>query len=119
MDTRLRDALLTRYPWLAKPDLGPRSVEAGECDRCGGEARLIATCGPVPYREVGRRCTGELGSDAWCQGHADAAERALAWLAELPPEADEAARLWWVASGEVRISDELRGSARRLALPPP
>lgn len=44
----LRVALLARYPWLAESDVGPRSVEAGECDRCENEARLVAPCGPPP-----------------------------------------------------------------------
>jgi hypothetical protein len=117
--TALRDALLSRYPWLAEPDLGPRAVEAGECDRCGAEARLVMTCGPGPDVQLGRRCAAEVGVVAWCEGHAAEAARALAWMARLPPEADDAARLWWVATGEVRVTGELRGRARALALPLP
>lgn len=99
----LRAALSARYPWLDVTDHGPRAVEAGDCDRCGLEARLVETCGPVAWRYLGRDCAIRLGRDAWCDGHAEAAGTALAWLADLPPEADTVARLWWVATGEVRL----------------
>jgi hypothetical protein len=121
----LRRALLVRYPWLADLDHGPQSVEAGECDRCGAEARLLAPCGPPPGGAVGpdwalgRRCAAELGLDGGGDGHEDEAESALAWTAALPPEADDVARLWWVATGEVRVDPSIIGTARRLALPEP
>jgi hypothetical protein len=100
----LRRALAARHPWVAHPELGPRAVEAGECDRCGGEARLVTTCGPGAALMLGRRCAAELGEEAWCAGHVDEARQALRWLAGLPPEADAVARLWWVATGEVRLA---------------
>lgn len=83
--------------------MGPRSVTAGECDRCGAEPRVVATCGPVPWRSLGRRCAADVGTDAWCEGHREDGERHLAWLARLPDEADAVVRLWWVATGEVRL----------------
>ena len=102
---QLRAALVDRYPWVADADIGPRAVEAAECDRCGVEPRLVGVCGPVPWQAIGRRCAAELGTSAWCEGHADEAQRCLAALAVLPGEADAVARLWWVASGEVRPDD--------------
>lgn len=99
----LRGALLERYPWISDPDVGPRAVEAGECDRCGSEARLVTTCGPTRWAGLGRRCAAFVGLRGWCDGHADAAAGWLARLRALPDEADAVARLWWVATGEVRI----------------
>lgn len=96
----LREALRQRWPWVADPDVGPSSVEAGECDRCGAEPRLVETCGPAPHRYLGRRCATY---DDWCDGHRDDAAAALAWLAERTDEDDEVARLWWLATGEVRL----------------
>lgn len=124
----LRRALLARYRWLADVDIGPQSVTAGECDRCGAEARLVAPCGPPPVDlrrpagpewGLGRRCTSELGDDIWCGGHAAEGAHARAWLAALPDEADTVARLWWVATGEVALDPALIEVARRLALPVP
>jgi hypothetical protein len=112
---RLRAALRARYPWLDHTDLGPRSVTAGECGRCGTEARLVATCGPGPH-ELGRRCVAVLGTDAWCEGHRDQALAAIDWLARLPAEADDVARLWWVATGEVRLDVALRARIAALGL---
>lgn len=103
----LRAALLDRYPWLATTDHGPQTVDAGECDRCGNEARLVETCGPVAWHQLGRNCATELGYDAWCDGHHDHADDALDWLADLPPEADVVTRIWWVATGEVRLDPDL------------
>lgn len=121
----LRTALRRRYPWIDDPDRGPQAVAAGECDACGHEARLVQPCGPPPVTArpagpdwaLGRRCAARLGQDAWCDGHAAEADAALAWLAGLPREADDVARLWWVATGEVRPDPALLGVARRLALP--
>ncbi len=115
----LRNALLARYPWLRLDEVGPRSVDAGECDRCGNEPRLVSTCGPAGFEALGRRCARELGFDAWCDGHEADARVALAWLEDLPPEADDVARLWWVSTGEVRLdamSMERAGLAETLAL---
>ena len=99
----LREALGARYPWIGHDDIGPRVVEAGECDRCGTEARMVPTCGPVRWPALGRACAAEVGLDAWCDGHGDDARAWLGVLAALPPEADAVARLWWVATGEVRV----------------
>jgi hypothetical protein len=101
--TVLMAALRAHYPWLDRADVGPRAVEAGECDRCGHEARLAETCGPSPHRYIGRLCAARLGHEAWCEGHRERAEEHLRWLAELPPEADDVARLWWIATGEIRL----------------
>lgn len=107
----LRRALADRHPWLADTDVGPQAVEAGECDRCGVEARLVQVCGPGPWGSLGRRCAAELGSAAWCDGHVDDAQRALTVLAALPVQVDDIARLWWVATGEVRVDHDLSPDA--------
>jgi hypothetical protein len=101
--TALRRALRARYPWVADSDWGPATVEAGECDGCGGEARLFQTCGPDAGQYLGRRCLNELGSQALCDGHAAEARAALAWVGNLPAQADLVARVWWVATGEVAL----------------
>lgn len=111
----LQQLLRSRYPWIDDEAIGPRAVEAGECDRCGHEARLVVTCGPIPHRYLGRRCARQVGAEAWCEGHAADAERALAWLDALPPEADDVARLWWVATGEVRLDPSLVARSEALA----
>ena len=111
----LQRALLSHYPWLEREDVGPRAVEAGECDRCGEEARLVDVCGPGPHVYLGRTCALELGVDAWCEGHVADAKAALAWLAELPDAVDDVARLWWVATGEVRLDPDLLRRSPALA----
>lgn len=98
----LRGALRDRYPWLDAVEVGPRAVPAGECDRCGTEPRLVATCGPVGWRALGRRCATDIGTSAWCEGHQAEGRRHLAWVRALPAEADQVARLWWIATGEVQ-----------------
>lgn len=117
---------MARYPWVGGADVGPRAVEAGECDACGAEARLVAPCGPAPSSlrgrvgpdwAVGRRCLVALGDDIWCGGHADEGAGARRWAAALPPEADDVARLWWLSTGEVRIDPALLRRAADLALP--
>lgn len=115
----LRRALRDRYPWLDDTDRGPRAVDAGECDRCGAEARLVTTCGPIAWAALGRRCVAELGLDVWCEGHAGEGGAILDWAGRLPAEADDVARLWWVATGEVQVDPVLLDAARRLALPVP
>lgn len=113
---QLKDALRTRYPWVSDPEIGPAAVEAGECDRCGAEARLVLTCGPGPHVYLGRRCVAALGEAAWCSGHRDSARAAHQGLAVMPPEADVVARLWWVATGEVRLEEGLiRAMEREIA----
>lgn len=125
----LRRALLARYPWIGRADAGPAAVSAGECDGCGHEARLVAPCGPPPSDigraggvgpdwALGRRCLQLWGPELWCAGHQDDAEGLLAWLGRLPDEADDVARLWWVATGEVRAHPDLLAVADRLALLP-
>jgi hypothetical protein len=104
----LRAMLRAAHPWLDHEELGPRNVEAGECDRCGDEARLVLTCGPDGGR-LGRACAIAQGVDAWCEGHESEAVAALHWLAGLPADADQAARLWWLATGEVRLSSAEQG----------
>jgi len=100
----LRGRLLAGHPWLGDDRFGPRNVVAGECDRCGAEARLVQTCGPGGG-EYGRRCAS---ADDWCDGHADEAAEARAWLDALPPDADDVAWLWWLSTGEVRYSESRR-----------
>jgi hypothetical protein len=124
----LRRTLLARYRWLESDHIGPQAVEAGECDACGAEPRLVAPCGPPPARmqtragpdwALGRRCAARLGVEAWCAGHEEEAAAALRWLARLPAEADDVARLWWVATGEVRLDPALLERVRRRVLPRP
>jgi hypothetical protein len=100
----LNAALRAAHPWLDDMRFGPRNVTAGECDRCGAEARLVQTCGPGPGAgELGRRCATE---DDWCEGHADEARDALRYLQNLPDDADDVAYLWWLSTGEVRYSGD-------------
>lgn len=113
----LRAALLGRHPWIAHDDIGPRTVDAGECDRCGAEARMVTICGPSAWEGIGRRCASAVGTRAWCDGHAEQARTWLAVLAALPPEADAVARLWWVATGEVRLDPAAVGHLMHTALP--
>jgi hypothetical protein len=116
----LRRELAARYPWLGVDEVGPASVEAGECDRCGAEARLVEPCGPTGYEALGRGCAAQLSVDgAWCAGHAEHGAWVLQWLGELPDEADDVARLWWVATGEVGLEPGLRQRATAQALPLP
>lgn len=101
----LRERLRREHPWLDDDRFGPRNVVAGECDRCGAEPRLVQTCGPGGG-EYGRRCATP---EDWCDGHADEAADALAYLRGLPDDADDLAWLWWLSTGEVRYS----GASRR------
>jgi hypothetical protein len=113
----LRTALAERYPWIDHDDVGPCAVEAGECDRCGHEARLVTTCGPTMWAALGRTCALEVGTRAWCDGHAELARSWLRRLAALPPEVDAVTRLWWVATGEVRLGRAAARPLIRAALP--
>ena len=116
----LRRARLRAYPWLADTDHGPQAVTAGECDVCGEEARMVQPCGPPPQGvsspdwALGRRCAAASGVDGWCAGHEEEAAHALQWLAALPEEADQVARAWWLATGEVRPDPALIRSATAL-----
>lgn len=111
----LRSHLELAHPWLVDPTHGPTTVDAGECDQCGNEVRLVTTCGPSTARALGRSCAATLGTDAWCEGHQEEARLALSWLSALPVDADDLARLWWVATGEVRLSSLV--DLERIALP--
>lgn len=119
----LRSALRHHHPWLTNTDMGPQAVSAGECDVCGDEARLVQPCGPPPAAlgagatpdwALGRRCAVMAGTDGWCEGHREEAEAVLGWLAALPAEADLVARLWWLATGEVRPDPALVRHAEAL-----
>lgn len=84
---------------------------------------MVRPCGPPPSSLVGtaspdwalgRRCALRAGTEGWCEGHEEEAAQALEWLAALPPQADEVARLWWLATGEVRPDPVLVVLARQL-----
>lgn len=104
---RLQAALTAAYRWLDEPEWGPRSVVAGECDRCELAPRLVPTCGPVAWVALCRDCTLEVGREAWCDGHAAEGEDILEAVRNLPAEWRSATILWWVATGEVQLD---RGS---------
>lgn len=74
---------------------------------------MVQTCGPGGG-EYGRECARE---EDWCDGHADEAADALAWLRALPPDADQIAYLWWLATGEVRRSPDREGGTSCAPLP--
>lgn len=112
---RLRAALLEHHAWLTDETVGPAAVEAGECDGCGAEARLVMVCGPGADGFLGARCALARGTAAWCDGHELEASEALERLAALPPRADLLARLWWVATGEVRLDPALVADLRSAA----
>ena len=100
--TALRAALLEAAPWLDATEVGPRSLVAGACDRCGAAPRLLPTCGPTRYEALCRDCADAEGDDAWCDGHLEDGRAARAWAAELPDRWGEAVVLWWLATGEIR-----------------
>ena len=113
---QLQAALRARYPWVSDPEVGPGAVEAGECDRCGLEARLVLTWGPGTDIYLGRRCVEELGEAAGCSGHRDNGHAARDAMGLLPPEADAVTRLSWVATGELQLEERLvRGLQRELS----
>lgn len=99
----LRRALRRAYPWLDDRDRGPRAVVAGECDRCGEAPRVLPTCGPVPWQALCATCGLQVGFAGWCDGHRPDARGHLRWAAALPEEWPLVVRLWWVATGEVRL----------------
>lgn len=98
---RLQDSLAAAYPWVTDTDVGPRSVEAGECDRCGRQPRLVPTCGPVAWTALCGSCAVDVGEDSWCDGHRDDGATHRAWARTLPDEWPTVTRLWWVATGEI------------------
>lgn len=108
----LRTALCASYPWVADTDVGPTAVEAGECDRCARRPRCVPTCGPVAWRALCATCAVEVGDDGWCDGHRDEGAAHRAWARRLPPTWPTVVRLWWVATGEVRVDDDWLRLAR-------
>lgn len=119
----LRRVLRAHYPFVTATEWGPAAVAAGECDRCGEEPRMVQPCGPppddlpapaTPDWALGRDCAAAVGPAGWCDGHTEEAEEALDWLARLPDDADDVARLWWIATGEVRPDPLLLPRARAL-----
>lgn len=124
---RLREALAASAPFVGDVHLGPAAVDAGECDRCGVLPRVVATCGPQPWRHLCRDCLLEVGTEAFCEGHRDDALANLGRARELPDDWDTITRLAWVASGEVRpdrswLAHVAATSPRKQltkALPPP
>lgn len=117
----LRAALVDVAPWLTDHAAGPTTVDAGQCDRCDQRPRVLPTCGPVVWPALCRDCALDVGSDGWCDGHADHAADLLAWAAALPAWWGDAVVLWWVATGEVTgPTAQLRSDlpqALRAALP--
>lgn len=98
---QLQAVLREQAPWLTSTEAGPAAVQAGQCDRCGQRPRLLPTCGPVAWPAICRACAQQVGTDAWCDGHADDAEELLAWARDLPAWWGDAVVLWWVSTGEV------------------
>ncbi|MDQ3710263.1 MAG: hypothetical protein M3387_13335 [Actinomycetota bacterium] len=84
----LRRALRQRSAWLDHHDLGPAAVDAGECDRCGAEAPVDLDLWTECYR---------------LRLHERGGGRDLGLAGAVPAEADDVARLWWAATGEVRL----------------
>lgn len=101
---RLRSALSTAAPWLLDPGIGPTTVDAGSCDRCGEQPRVVATCGPAPARTLCAACVLEVGDAGWCAGHRDVAAHARSWAGRVPAGWADLVVLWWIATGEVRPS---------------
>lgn len=99
----LRRTLLAANPWLEADDVGPRSVDAGVCDRCASAPRLIETCGPSAFTAVCRPCLVELGDEAWCDGHRAHGAAVREWESRLPRWWGEVTVLWWVATGELTL----------------
>jgi hypothetical protein len=97
-------------------------VDAGDCDRCGADPRMVSGCGPAGGRALCPACVVDLGvGEVWCDGHRDEGQDALAWLARLPADWAAVVRLWWIATGEVRMDpsvlDLLRSHPRVADVP--
>lgn len=103
----LRDVLRATYAWVPGTELGPGAVEAGECDRCGERPRVVPLCGPTAYRAVCADCVAAVGERGWCDGHRHDGATAIAWAGTLPAEWAAVVRLWWIATGEVRLDPSL------------
>ncbi len=108
----LRAALRTCYPWVTDTAVGPTAVEAGECDRCARRPRCVPTCGPVAWTALCATCAVEVGDDGWCDGHRDEGAAHREWARQLPATWPTVVRLWWVATGEVRVDDDWLRLAR-------
>lgn len=108
---RLDAALVAREPWLDDVLVGPAAVDAGTCDRCGNAPRFVVPCGPEGGRGWCPGCLRERGPEAFCDGHVEDAERALAWADRLPPTWATLTRLAWAARGEVRADTSFLAAA--------
>lgn len=108
----LRAALRASYPWVTDGEAGPRAVEAGECDRCARRPRCVPTCGPTAWTALCADCAVAVGEDGWCDGHHDQGLALRDWARSLPPEWPTVVRLWWVATGEVRVDQAWVDAAR-------
>jgi hypothetical protein len=102
----LRGRLRVLAPWLDATDVGPRAVDAGNCDRCGEQPRLLPTCGPAGWAALCRRCADAVGDDGWCDGHLDEGRDARRWAAALPDRWADVVVAWWVATGELRLDPD-------------
>jgi hypothetical protein len=103
----LRRALIGAAPWLTATEVGPRAVDAGNCDRCGRAPRLLPTCGPSGADAVCRDCARALGDGGWCDGHLEEGRAARRWASQLPDRWADAVTLWWVATGELKPDPSL------------
>jgi hypothetical protein len=101
----LRALLRRRAPWIDDSRYGPRTVDAGLCDRCERLPRLLSRCGPDGGGAVCRPCAIALGDDGFCDGHRDVGRDARAWAARLPDDWPDVVLAWWLASGELRTAD--------------
>jgi hypothetical protein len=102
---QLRISLLAVAPWLAATDVGPQAVEAGRCETCDVQPRVVPTCGPGAPGAVCRDCALDLGDEGWCEGHRATGEAARAWASTLPDRWADLVIAWWVTTGEVRAAD--------------
>lgn len=102
----LRGVLEKLAPWTVDPSFGPAAVDAGECDRCGLQPRLVQTCGAQPWARVCRDCLLELGTDLFCAGHRDDGREYLARARALPDDWATITRLAWISTGEVHADPD-------------
>jgi hypothetical protein len=111
----LRRALLAAEPWLGATEVGPASVDAGSCDRCGALPRVIPTCGPAGHAALCRDCALAVGPGGWCDGHRQEGEEARRWAASLPSSWPRTVVLWWFSTGELRSIELADGVPDELA----
>ena len=102
----LRGRLRVLAPWLDATDVGPRAVDAGNCDRCGAPPRLLPTCGPAGWAALCRDCATAVGDEGWCDVHLDDGRAARSWAAALPDRWADVVVAWWVATGELRLDTD-------------